>query len=225
MKYKIVICGCIKNGSKFIEDSLNKLISIGELDIIEDIKIVLYENDSKDNTVEIINDIIKKHDGLIHLISETNISKGNRTKCLAYGRNKLIEYVRCHFENYDLMLMTDLDYVLSRFENKIIDNVLRSYNYYEWDVLTANNYGLYYDIYALRTHANKFWKQSLFHDCWIKYHMDCSIYKNVQNSELLYRNIGIYQVNIDKDERLISVLSGFGGMGLYKIEKDKRLHV
>ena len=48
--YKAVIVGCTKNNEKYIRSNLLKLVQIGSQ--FNDYKIIIYENDSTDNTVQ-----------------------------------------------------------------------------------------------------------------------------------------------------------------------------
>ena len=111
-KLKVVVCGTIKNGEKTIQKNIENLLEIKKYCL--DFKLVLYENDSTDNTVKILN---KLRSETIHVISERNItSLGGRTVILAYGRNTLLKYINTHFSDYDYIIMTDLDDVLKGFK-------------------------------------------------------------------------------------------------------------
>jgi hypothetical protein len=206
---KLVICGCAKNCDKYIENSIIKLLELKK--IFEKIEFIIFENNSTDNTVN----IIKKYPE-IHLLQKNIVGNNNRIKILAYGRNELISYIFKNFNNFDLILMTDLDFVLYNFDYTYIQKSLNMYDWNSWDVLTANQLGPYYDIYALRTNSNKIWDESLLEDCWklINKNKEKKSYK-----ELLNKYVKKYQKTINENEELIPVISAFGGMGLYKMNK------
>jgi glycosyltransferase involved in cell wall biosynthesis len=48
--YKVVIVGCTKNNQKYIRSNLLKLVQIGSQ--FKDYNIIIYENDSMDNTLQ-----------------------------------------------------------------------------------------------------------------------------------------------------------------------------
>ena len=216
---KIVLCGCTKDSEKYIRNHIYKLYTIRNL--CNQLRIIIYENDSTDSTIKILKSMVE----VDHVINETLPFKKDRIKTLCHGRNKLLEYVFEHYKNYDLMIMVDLDDVISEFNYKMLENVFSEYKLSEWDVLTANNYGVYYDIYALRTRSNHIWTSGMNYDCWntinsqrrqIELLSGGQISKN-EYIELLYRHIKDYQKKIPHTGDLIPVISAFGGMAIYKI--------
>ena len=52
MNYKIVIAGCTKNSELYIFSHLSRLVEIGKL--FQTYNIIIYENDSTDNTCEML---------------------------------------------------------------------------------------------------------------------------------------------------------------------------
>jgi hypothetical protein len=207
---KAIVCGCVKNCEKSgLETTILKLLGIKN--IFEQVDYLFFENDSSDNTLQ----ILSKHDINVISVSGLEHKIRNRMQLLAYGRNCLLNVILERYSDYDLMIMTDLD-VLENFEYKILQNVFSTYSINEWDVLTANNYDKYYDIYALRTDVNRVWDKKLDYDCWEVIH------KNLENKlykELLQIHIGNFQEKINNVGELIPVKSAFGGMGIYKISK------
>jgi glycosyltransferase involved in cell wall biosynthesis len=213
MNNKVVIAGCTKNSAKYIQYSINKLHEIGNL--FTDYTIVLYENDSTDNTVEILH---KNTNKTFHFISERNIIikyklLHTRAQILCHARNKLLEHIKLHYVNYDLLIMIDLDNVLEQFNPKTLLNAFKYGD--DWEGLTANCVGKYYDIWALRINHNiwnndihgKIWPEPLIHDCWneIKDGIPCKYL------------ISNYQQIIPISMPLIQTTSSFGGIGIYKM--------
>lgn len=210
-KLKVVVCGTIKNGEKTIKKNIESLLEIKKYCL--DFKLLLYENDSTDNTVNILNNL---RSNIIHVISEKNINKlGGRTIILSWGRNKLLKYINKHFSDYDYMIMTDLDDVLKGFKARMIKKEFDK-DLTKWDVLTANCIGPYYDIYALRANKNKFWNTDIQYDCWDMINHSTKLGFNPRLSKLIH--VGNFQKVIPINEKLIMVDSAFGGMGIYKID-------
>ena len=63
---KVIICGVVKNVADKILTSINLCINIGKL--FDDYKIIIYENNSTDNTKEVLKGLNKDK---IKIISET----------------------------------------------------------------------------------------------------------------------------------------------------------
>jgi glycosyltransferase involved in cell wall biosynthesis len=218
MNKKVVIAGCTKNSATYIVESLHKLVEMGKL--FTTYHIVLYENDSTDNTVEILTKF-KKDNICFEFISETNIIERikythlhNRVQILEHCRNTLLAYILKHFVEYDLMIMIDLDNVLERFNPKTILNAFKYGD--DWSALTANCIGKYYDIWALRISDKiwrndihgKIWPKPLMHDCWSQ--MVDNVHPRICINE--------YQQVIPINMPLIQTSSSFGGLGIYKIK-------
>lgn len=188
-----VIVGTARDIEKFLKNTIKKLEMISE--IFQKYQIIIYENDSKDNTLNILNNW-KNNNKNIEIISEKNVS-GLRTQRLAYGRNILLK--KALKLNYDYLIVIDLDDVN---QNLTKDSILSSLNNKnEWAVMCANQ-KKYYDLYALRTYDD--W---LPFDCW-----DCMKIKSDREFCINSRN-----KNLPKD-RLINVKSCFGGLAIYKMK-------
>ena len=216
---KVVIAGCTKNSELYIEDRIIKLHEIGQY--FKDYRIILYENDSTDNTVTLLN---KNKNKRFDFISEQNIIERiehkhlhNRVQILTHARNQLINYIKQNYSKYDLLIMLDLDNVLERFNPKTI---LNAFLYGDnWAALTANCIGKYYDIWALRMPPHvwkqsvhgQLWKEPLMHDCW----------SQIKNNIPPKRLIREYQQIIPVTMPLIETTSSFGGLGIYKMDAIK----
>jgi hypothetical protein len=217
---KVIICGVVKNAEEFIKTSIGICINTGEL--FEDYRIIVYENNSTDKTKEILNSL---KDGScknkLRVISETidneTIKRSSkiwaytkitgsdhpcRMEQIANARNKLLEEIKKpDYNNFSYIIMIDLDtnYLDT---NGIIDS-FNNHKLESWDVIYANGidkYGYYYDKYALRCHSNLFlFGAELYGDDFY-----------------LRRNNTI--IKFEEDEKLVSVLSAFGGIGIYKKE-------
>ena len=82
-----VLGGTARDIEKFLKNTIKKLEMISE--IFQKYQIIIYENDSKDNTLNILNNW-KNNNKNIEIISEKNVS-GLRTQRLAHGRNILLK--------------------------------------------------------------------------------------------------------------------------------------
>lgn len=219
---KIIVCGCTKNSSSYIQSHLEKLYLLKSL--CSDFHMVIYENDSKDRTRTVLEQFKSTHSNT-HMIFDKLNGKINipstvtkpyscyvqKPLNLAYARNVLLEYVETNFSHYDYMMMVDLDTVVKNFDPNMIHQILQKYNDVMWDALTANSDTKYYDIWALRIYPDiwneelhgRLWKNPIDYDCWMNKDQKKSVHEN--------------KVNIPSNFQLIPVTSAFGGLGLYKV--------
>ena len=216
---KIIVCGCTKNSANYIENEINSILNLKHL--FFSLNIVIYENDSTDNTVNILKSL--ERDKKITLISESGIQSRlkYRTMIIAHGRNKLIEFVDSK-NAYDYMIMVDLDNVMTNFDQQGLIDAF-GYDLNSWDVLTGNCKGKYYDIWALRLNkANwsnshkKIWNRCIDYDCWDMVHHRL---QHGIDERLLH--IKPFQKHIPRELPLLQVDSAFGGIGIYKVSKIK----
>jgi hypothetical protein len=193
---KCCICGTVKNCGKYLDNVFKNMEIIGSL--FEDFDIVLFYDNSTDNTLNILKDYQKQNKNFFLYINKNEISK-LRTVRLAYARNKCIEYVFSSSKNYDFFIMMDCDDVCS---TKIKIDVLKTKLKIDtWDCLTFNKND-YYDIWALSKYP---YLISFFHR---KQNLYYEIKSNIEN--LLK--------NLEKDE-LLQCWSAFNGFGIYRKEK------
>lgn len=125
---KICITGLIKNGEHFLEDKL--LFFNLFKTYCQSLDIVIYENDSIDNTANILRSW-SSDDIDFHIISEklNATHRGSphkdteRTMAMAYYRSKCQEYIRTNI-NVDYIIVIDLDY-----KNISLDGLLNSFGW------------------------------------------------------------------------------------------------
>jgi hypothetical protein len=112
----IIFCGICRNVGEVLERNILRLHRTGKM--FKDYHIFLYENDSSDNTVAILN---KYKSDKLHFISTTRDDKNyrqdldngkdtwhyNRCKILAECRNYYMDYMKDL--DYDLACMVDID--------------------------------------------------------------------------------------------------------------------
>jgi len=203
--YSVVIAGCCINAEQFIKRNLFIIDEIGKK--FESYKVVIYENDSTDNTRNVLKENKKSN---YDYIFEDNINIKNRTERIAHCRNKILNHIRNNYSNFDYMLMLDLDDIL--ITGKLINTIHTCFLYKpeQWDAMFANCSDTYYDIYALRK------KKYLTTCCWNNIHtlMKKGVPGNIAYDEWVTK----YSINYPTDNKLISVLSAFGGAGLYKLK-------
>ena len=199
-QYNVIFGGTVRDSEKYIKENLDNIEKCGKL--FNSFKVVIYENDSKDNTRKLLND--NKKDNYIYLF-EDNITEPLRTVRLANGRNKVLNKIReLNKDNkYQYMIIVDLDdrTVSGNFINTIYTNFL----YDDWDVLTGNQSDQYYDLWALRM------INFLDYDC-IK-----AMYSDMSKQLPGYQTHIIDKMKHYEPGQLLDVKSAFGGIAIYKL--------
>lgn len=187
IKFKsVVIIGTARDVEEYLPILIEKIENI--LSLFEKGSIIIYENDSKDKTLEILNNWNKAR-----IISEKNVP-GERAHRLEHGRNILLE--EALKENSEYIIVIDMDDKNINITNEAILSSLNHINK-DWAVMGANQNEKYYDLWALRTFDS--WMPA---DVW-----HCEIDTTISDSMMR---------KIPKDENLIEVKSCFGGLAIYK---------
>jgi glycosyltransferase involved in cell wall biosynthesis len=137
MYSSVIVCGCTKNSASYIYKHLQLLYDMAPL--FTKFKMLIYENDSTDNTVEILEKIKKSHANFDYITE--NLSIKMRTEILAHGRNTLLK----HIQGFEYMIMTDLDDVIATFKPSQIKYLFEP-SYGDWDGLLANCLGKYLQV-------------------------------------------------------------------------------
>ena len=232
IKNKVIICGVIKNIEKVLLLNINNSIKTGEM--FEDYKIIIYENNSTDNTKELLKQYSSSDYPKIRIISEDipyEVIKQNsriwtatfrtgsdhpcRIEQISNARNKVVEeFNKPEYDSYDYVIWIDLDSKGWELEG-IQDSFTKKD---QWDAVFAG-YD-FYDHYALRLNPN------------IK--ISDPPYENLQNHtevfcmgpEMLgetYWNLRArFNINFNNMKQLVPVYSAFNGLGIYKKELFKQ---
>jgi hypothetical protein len=210
---KIIFCGLCIN----IENNVSKLKDRFEHlgSYFNDYRVVIFENDSKDNTRNLIKDICKKNkkfdliecydakDCKYNTIQakDHGIFSNTRMQKMVKYRNKLLNHIKLHYREYDVICMVDLD-ISGPID---INGVAHSFSLYDkWDAVSA--YGIngitltagqrfYYDLIAYKDYKYDI-NTNLLDIFPISYHMS----KKVVGDEL------------------IQVMSAFAGLELIKMK-------
>lgn len=203
-QYNIIFAGTVRNVEKYIANNLKHIDNCGKK--FNNYLVIIYENDSNDNTRKILEE--NKKNNYIYIF-ENNINEPLRTMRISNGRNKILDKVREVNKNneYDFLVMMDLDDVNS--SGKFVDSIESCFNNMDWDVLTGNQSDKYYDIWAFRK------KDLLDYDCWREYSKATRNGMSDKEAKDKYVN-GV----IDKFEpsnEFIEVDSAFSGIAIYKL--------
>ena len=207
---KVIICGVCKNVGNYLDNSIKAATKIGEN--FEDYKIVLYENNSTDNTKQVLSKYINndKFKILMEDFSDEYIKKNSkiwsykeitgsdhscRLEQITNARNKLVEEINKHdYNDFDVIVMIDLDH-----DDWNIKGVVDAINrvYMNKKLVFYGKTTSYYDYFALRSLHNihSILGPELIGEDW---------WTNLKNKFLRFRN-----------SDLIEVYSAFNSIGVY----------
>lgn len=191
----IAFCFIVKDGDKYLENNINKIIELGNL-YFDEFKIFYAENDSKDNTINILKNYKNKYSNIFgeHLLLDgkhsTELCDGNinnckkRTRRLAYIRNIVLNQAK-KWKECNYMIMLDLDFI--DFDKKIfydMFNIIKNNTNIDGIFgmsVTKDDNKCIYDVAAIKP------------------------YKNILNV-------------INDEDKLIKVKSAFSGFGIYRMQ-------
>ena len=200
-KPRVVVIGPVRDAANALtglQSMFRRLQSHMEI-----VHILFFENDSKDKTVEILENEWKANFS-VHVASETNLT-GTRTVVLAHARNRLWELVGAlPDQSFDYVLAVDMDKA-----NLNLAHVETCWNGAlpaNWSVCCANTYRIYYDLWALRTYDQE----------WVGDRDVLQISKPERQN--LFRHI-------PASAQPIPVKSCFGGAALYNYQQIRHLNL
>lgn len=204
----ILLAGPVRNASTQIDNDFKHLLS--SLSQFKKVFCFVVESDSTDDTVVRLEQFSKELPNF-SFVSIGQLSKklSKRTDRIAYCRNLVIDAVAqdSKYSDVDFIAMADMDGM-----NGLVtqEKIAQCWEVDEpWDVITANQLGEYYDIWAL---SHSYWNPM---DCWEQKRKLENILgdKSAQNIA-----VGCKQAAIDPRADLIEVDSAFGGLGIYTRE-------
>jgi hypothetical protein len=141
----IVITGLIRNVGDKLESNLQSLNFLEENS--KSVKYFLYENDSSDNTVEILNST-KSQKNNFYFKSETlnlpkfgSVKNKKRTEALSSHRNTCLKYIENNWSDSDYVIVIDLDFKMIS-----INGILNTFGLFQTfkfiDAMAGNSFEL-----------------------------------------------------------------------------------
>ncbi|OUX37947.1 MAG: hypothetical protein CBE33_02095 [Candidatus Pelagibacter sp. TMED273] len=215
----IYIAALVKNCQDTLKQNIDFIIDYNKTYRSKhQIKLLILENDSIDDTKKILNEY--SNNNLIQIFSQNGLEDKifNRIERITYCRNFMFEkIIDISSEDSDILYIPadfDIDLfsgqTVEEFHN-VIDFVI---NNKEIDAIFPNCSPYYYDIHALRKAG---WN---LNDAWKNYEK-LSKYIPIGKFFLKYYFIYRKQIKIIKGEDIIKVESAFGGIGVYWIKKGQ----
>lgn len=222
----IIFCGIVRNADQYIERNILRILRTAQL--FKKFEIFIYENDSTDNTKNIL---AKYNSPPISIISENGIKDDymemfksgkdntNKLRCniLAQCRNKYIEYI--NNTNYDLTCIVDLDLKGGWSYDGFYDSIAILYS--NENVACVSAYGILVDYNNEALLENHDPKHNIMYD---------SLAFRPHGYEKPLTHTMQSQFNFLKTNRgdnPLLVYSNFNGMGIYKTQylKNKKYSI
>lgn len=201
---------CRNNGS-VLNKNINILINLVK-DYVKDYRFVVFENDSTDNTKQILSDLSASNDKFYYKSEDNNRQQygptkhKERTEALAEYRNRNLEYIKENYSDFDHVIVCDSDFIdISK--NGFYNSFGMLYNS-EIDAICGNSFQLMNIEGKL-----KLWN----YDSWAyrgTWWYDWCYFQNkyVIDNPMLWFGYWILPVGTNP----IIVNSAFGGLGIYK---------
>lgn len=198
----------LKNPTKEIVNEVIHVIGCLKLVFTEVTSIIVDSNSNNGFNCE---EYFDAEEGATYLqLGSVELPVNNRVNQIGYARNAGLEAIIPS----DGDIIAFMDTGVANHAITVVD-VASCLNRHDWDAVTANQYGRYYDIWALRAQG---WSDS---DCWAAYARYAPSLGKKSARDL---TVGSKQVVIPETSDWIAVQSAFGGFGLFsaKVYKDRR---
>jgi hypothetical protein len=217
----ITVCGIVRD----CDSNLKKNITTINLlcDIAKDYHIVIFENDSIDNTKQVLQKWQKQRKNIHVSLNDfhtTTIPTQSKTvnryfskyriEKMAMYRNYYLEYISTNQIVSDYILVLDLDV-----EKILLNGILHSLGENrDWDCIAANGY-----IYSPSA-----WFRKRYNDTYAL--VECGM-ENRKQTELMIKQNQYKWASLKSEMPFIRVFSAFGGLAIYKYKviKDCRYSV
>ena len=193
---KCSICGAVKNCGPYLNKVFKNIEKIGSL--FNDYRVIIYYDDSIDDTLEKLNDYKKSNDKISFYVNKDFISQ-YRTVRIERARNFCLQQIRDNYLDYEFFIMMDFDDVCSSdIKLEILEKYLKRE---DWDGLSFNKCP-YYDLWALSIKP---------------YFLSC-LHFGGTSGEILNNYITNLFQNLPPGE-LLPCASAFNGFAIYKTNK------
>jgi hypothetical protein len=201
---RILIVGLARNCEKNLQSEIENLMSCFEF---ADLKFLVVESDSSDGTLVILEKLSMTYFNF-DFISLGNLARKipNRVSRITFCRNRYLEKFYQERDSFDYLVVADLDGVNSKLTRKRVKQAISIEN---WSMISANQFGPYYDLWALRA---KGW---LNQDCHSAFKIDFDSGVNIRSS---YFSHFIRPMFMARRLEKIEVSSAFGGLAIYRTQ-------
>ena len=202
---KTAVIGITKNNGNCISRGIKNMMKIS--DLFNDSIVYIYENDSTDNTVNVLADWKSNYEKKFYFSTEKRVKRHSyHTQNIAQARQKALNWVRTYYTDFDLLIIIDPDLFYDINLAGVVDSLN---NIDKWDACFANGIynmqGMTWDAFAMRTEDQNIpWRGN----------------KNYFSNFHKKANWGTGRIIKEWTE----VFSAFGGLGIYKSKILKNIN-
>lgn len=151
---KVLICGITRDNAERLPKTIQRIEQLGSC--FQDYKVVIYENDSKDKSQQILSEWVKTNPKVIYIQEKLDLPPAIHTgglstlrfQRLAQCREKYREeVVNPIYGEYKYVVVVDMD-----LKDWSLEGIAHSFAQPSWDIISANGrWGpIYYDTLAFR---------------------------------------------------------------------------
>lgn len=204
MRGSVIVVGIVRDIEKSLSQDIERLTKA--LSKFSRIDWHLVESGSADASVTVLQQYANTlaNFSFQHLEHLDNLS---RTENMAQARNAYLKYLRAdsRLDQYDFVIIADFNNLNKKISVSAVHSCFKRD---DWDVVTANQSGRYYDAWALR---HPIWSPN---DCW-EQHAFYRKYSRFPESAITF-SMRSRMLRIPRDSEWIEVDSAFGGFAIYR---------
>lgn len=197
---RVVICGLARNIVNYLPSTIQQIEQLANQ--FKDYRVVIYENDSIDNTQQRLRDWSRENSKVEILSEQLDDPINPMMRCPSRGhrmaryRNIYRQHLADHYQDYDYGIVVDTDHT----GGWSVSGIANSFGHNQWDFMAANG--------IIRKQCLMYQKEFQY-DAWA-FRLDDD-----------YTPLSTKYVNHlswNRGEPLVSVTSAFGGVGIYKMQ-------
>ena len=198
---RVVVLGVARNVASFLPKVWDNIMRV--VSFFADWQLIVFENDSSDQTKEILTAWAVQRPGHVHFTTTTLTHVQDRTLRLAIARNSVLSMAHTLFPRYEFIIVVDMDDVGASPFNLTVIQLALDQQIHDWDVISFNHH-CYYDIWALR---------------WLGYDINCwNGGLRERGTVRLRKALTVWKQKRQETppDGLIPVYSAFEGLAIYK---------
>lgn len=214
---KIVFVGLCRSVGDIIENNIAKIINMVDA-ISLDYKIILFENDSNDDTVNKLKNLSTNNLNIIYIsqiLHRTHygtVKETKRVEAFAEYRNLLKDYIANNYSDYDLSVVIDVDFV--DFSSNGFYHSLGLMKNYSYISATCGNSFEVKPVFNATQQSLWNYDSWAYRGSWWNDLCNNSTSKFINYHPMFWFGLWILPRGSDP----IRINSGFGGMCIYKTE-------
>jgi hypothetical protein len=152
---RVVLVGCARDCGAYMQPVFRNISRIINMPCISEWKMVLFENDSKDETLAMLKEFqqIAKERMVVLCEKDLDNRYGYKTERMSYARNCIMEEIEGELGDFDILINIDMDDACSmELQTESLSSALQLVHTGEWGCVSFGR-KQYYDMWAWRSAA------------------------------------------------------------------------